>query len=56
LLMMITGDEAGEFVDPDPIVPTVGVNWRGFIPVMSMLKGFQIMERIWDPANSTTVG
>jgi hypothetical protein len=26
LLMMIKGDEAGEFVDPDPIVLTVGVN------------------------------
>jgi hypothetical protein len=46
---------AGEPVDPDPIVPTVGANWRGLTPAMLMLEGFWSMKRMWDPANSTAV-
>jgi hypothetical protein len=38
---------AGEPVDPAPIVPTVGVNWRGFNPAMPILEGFRFMKRMW---------
>jgi hypothetical protein len=29
--------------------------WRGSTPAMPMLEGFLIMERMWDPANSTVI-
>jgi hypothetical protein len=52
---MAIGDGAGEPVDLDPIIPTVGANWRGSTLAMPMFKGFRIMERAWDLANSTAV-
>jgi hypothetical protein len=55
-LIIGDGDEgAGEPVDPDPVVPTVGANSRGLSPVMLMFKGFRSRERIGDLANSTAV-
>jgi hypothetical protein len=50
---MATGERAGESIDP--VVPTVGTNWRGSTPVMPMFKGIRFMERAWDPANSTAI-
>jgi hypothetical protein len=53
---LVDGDSdegAGEPVDPDPGVLTVGANWRGSTPAMPMLKRFWSMKRMWDPANST---
>jgi hypothetical protein len=51
----MTGEGDGESVDPDFIIPMVGANWRGSTPAIPMLEGFQIMERAWDPANSTAI-
>jgi hypothetical protein len=55
-LDVLEDDEgAGEPVDPDSFVPTVGANYRGSNPAMPMLEGFRSIERLWDPANSTAV-
>jgi hypothetical protein len=52
---MMVGEGAGESIDPDPFIPTIGANRQGLYPTMPMLEGFRFMERMWDPANLTTI-
>jgi hypothetical protein len=53
--LAMVGEGAGESVDPDPVVPTVGANLRGSTPAMPMLEGFRDMKSLRDPANSTVI-
>jgi hypothetical protein len=39
LSMVVVGEGASESVDPDPVVPTVGTNWRGSTSAMPMCCG-----------------
>jgi hypothetical protein len=52
---LVKGDGTSEPVDPAPVVPMVGANWRGSTPAMPMFKGFWFMERGCVLADSTAL-
>jgi hypothetical protein len=43
--LAVVDEGAGKSIDPDPVVPTVGANWRGSTLAMPMFVGFRDMER-----------
>jgi hypothetical protein len=39
--LAMVGEGASESVDPDPVIPTVGANWRGSTPQCPCLRAFE---------------
>jgi hypothetical protein len=42
---LMTGEGAGETVDPAPVISTVGANFQGLSPTMSKLEDFRVERR-----------